>query len=127
MLVLGRYVGQSIIVGEDINIKVLENIRFNHINLRISNEKETNNIKLNYGQSIIINNNIIISFLGKTQFNGIKLGIEAPKTINIIREELNKRKFIKCINITNKENWLVEEFNKELAKTLNLSLYTQSN
>lgn len=46
------------------------------------------------GEAIQINENIKVIFLGQQSKTQIKLGFEAPKEVNIVREEILKKRDI---------------------------------
>ena len=86
MLVLARRQGESLIIGDDMKITVL-NIGENLIKLGVNNSE---GISLGLQETITIKDGIIVKVvkIDKTQ---IKLGIEAPEGVAIHREEVYKK------------------------------------
>ncbi len=86
MLVLTRRLGESLIIGNDIKITVL-NICKSQITLSV-NDSQCVIVKLQ--ESIPIRDGIIVKvvIIGKTR---LKLGVEVPAGVTINREELYKK------------------------------------
>ena len=80
MLVLGRTKDQSVMIGDDLQIKI------NEISKKVVKINKQN---YDVGQSFFINNIkiTIVSVIGKM----VKLGIDAPKNISVHREEIYDR------------------------------------
>jgi len=98
MLVLGRKVGEEVIISNEVAIEVLS-LETNTVRLSIhsnrlfsisSSQVTWNNhlIELTIGDSVILNSNITISL---PRINGryAYLGFEAPKSVIINRKERN--------------------------------------
>ena len=86
MLVLARRKDESLRIGDDIKITVL-NIGKKQIKLCVN---ESEGVTINLQESISIRDGIIVKLvkIDKTQ---VKLGIEAPEDITINREEVQKK------------------------------------
>lgn len=87
MLVLTRKLGESIIIGDDIKVTVL-NISDDQIYLDVNIILESLTIHLQESISIKDDIKITVVKIDKTQ---VKLGIDAPKNVIINREEVYKK------------------------------------
>ncbi|CAG9609737.1 carbon storage regulator [Pseudoneobacillus rhizosphaerae] len=100
MLIVGREIGQSVIIGDDIKVTVLQ-IQYKlkvdidaPKNIRISYEKQItpriNQLKKRaqiIGETIAIGEDIKVTIL-QTESGLLRYAIDAPKEISIYREEL---------------------------------------
>jgi len=86
MLVLTRRLDESLLIGDDIKITVL-NIGKNQIKLGV-NDSECVTIKLK--ENLSIRDGITVKLV-KTDKSQVKLGIEAPGGVIINREEVYKK------------------------------------
>ena len=86
MLVLARRQGESLIIGDDTKVTVL-NIGENQIKLGVN---DSGGVIINLQESISIRDGIKVKLvkIDKTQ---VKLGIEAPADVTINREEVYKK------------------------------------
>jgi carbon storage regulator CsrA len=100
LLIVGREIGQSVIIGDVIKVTVLQiQSKFKVVinspkNIRISYEKQItpriNKIKRHVriiGETIIIGEDIKVTIL-QTESGLLRFAIDAPKEISIYREEL---------------------------------------
>jgi carbon storage regulator len=86
MLVLTRRLGESIIIGDDITITVL-NISKDQLDLGVNNSES---LTINLQETVSISDGITVTAvkIDKTQ---VKLGINAPDDVAINREEVYKK------------------------------------
>jgi carbon storage regulator CsrA len=106
MLIVGREVGQSVIIDDVIKVTVLQigsKLRLAidaPKNLRISQIKQdqNRNARLNKRTKIIGDTTIIGDFIKvailQTETGLLRFAIDAPKEISIYREELYKARFL---------------------------------
>ncbi|MFJ7726529.1 carbon storage regulator [Neobacillus sp. NPDC097160] len=104
MLIVGREIGQSVIIGDVIKVTVLQmgsKLRLaidapKHLRVTQVKQNEGSLTKLNRGARIIHPTTIIGDFIKVTilQTNSglLRFAIDAPKEITIFREELYKGK-----------------------------------
>ncbi len=85
MLVLTRKLGESIIIGDDIIITVL-NINEDQIYLDVNTSES---LTINIQESVSIRDDIKVTVV-KIDKNQVKLGITAPDDVTIKREEVLK-------------------------------------
>lgn len=103
MLIVGREVGQSIIIGDVIKVTVLQiSLKLKLVidapkNMRITKIKQTSNkiIKLNasdrkIGETVLIGEKIKISII-QTQSGLLRFAIDAPKEVTVLREEIYQK------------------------------------
>ncbi len=83
MLVLARRLDESVIIGDDIKLTVL-NIDKSQIKLSV-NDSEV--VTLDLQETITIKDGITVKLV-KIISNQVKLGIEAPEDVTINREEV---------------------------------------
>ena len=85
MLVLTRRKCESLIIGDDIKITVL-NVDKNQIKLGVN---DSEGATINQQESITIRDRITVKLV-KIDKAQVKLGIDAPKDVTINREEVPK-------------------------------------
>ncbi|WEG11254.1 carbon storage regulator [Pullulanibacillus sp. KACC 23026] len=103
MLIIGREVGQSVIIADDIKVTVQKD-EFN-LKLEIKAPKDTRITKIKetemkqgifrktdrkIGDTILIGDNILITLL-KTKNGLLRFAIDAPKEISVYREEIYEK------------------------------------
>ena len=86
MLVLTRRQDESLIIGDDIKITVL-NIDTDQIKLGVN---DSEGIALALQETITIKDGITVQLV-KTDKTQVKLGITAPKDVTVNREEVHKK------------------------------------
>ncbi|MFH7818118.1 carbon storage regulator [Neobacillus thermocopriae] len=102
MLIIGREIGQSVIIGNEVKVTISQigyKLRLtveapNHIRVQRLKQHSNCNGKLKkgakiLGNSLVIGEDIRVCML-QTKSGLIRLSIEAPKEITIFREELYK-------------------------------------
>lgn len=102
MLIVGREIGQSVIIGDFIKVTVLQigsKLRLaidapEHVRISQGSKKEIGKHKLKKGAKIIgsttlIGDSIKVTIL-QTESGLLRFAIDAPKDISIFREELYK-------------------------------------
>jgi carbon storage regulator CsrA len=110
LLIVGREIGQSVIIGDIIKVSVLQiQSKLKVVidapkNIRISYEKQItpriNQLKKRVriiGQTITIGEEIKVTIL-QTESGLLRFAIDAPKEISIYREELIKTKSLQHQN-----------------------------
>jgi carbon storage regulator CsrA len=110
LLIVGREIGQSVIIGEVIKVTVLQiQSKLKVVidapkNIRISYEKQItqkfNQIKKRVriiGETIAIGEDIKVTIL-QTESGLLRFAIDAPKEVSIYREELIKYKSLHATN-----------------------------
>ncbi|MBL4952928.1 carbon storage regulator [Neobacillus sp. OS1-32] len=103
MLIVGREVGQSVIINDDIKVTVRQcgsNLKLTIVapkNIRISPIKQDPIKPINLkkterkiGETMLIGDNVKIAML-QTQSGLLRFAIDAPKEISIFREEIYKK------------------------------------
>ena len=85
MFVLTRKLGESIVIGDDIKITVLDKC-INQIKLSVN---DSEGVILDIQETITIKDGITVKLvkIDKTQ---VKLGIEAPEDVTVNREKVPK-------------------------------------
>ncbi len=83
MLILTRKLGESIIIGDDIKITVLDKC-INQIRLGVN---DSEGVTLDIQETITIKDGITVKLV-KIEKNQVKLGIEAPEDVTVYREEV---------------------------------------
>ncbi len=86
MLVLARKLGESIVIGDDIKITVLDKC-INQIKLSVN---DSEGVILDIQETITIKDGITVKLV-KIDTNQVKLGIEAPEDVTVNREEVYKK------------------------------------
>ena len=86
MLVLTRRLNESLLIGDDIKITVL-NIGKSQIKLGVN---DSEGVTLDLQETITIKDDITVKLV-KTDKTQVKLGIEAPENVTINREEVYKK------------------------------------
>lgn len=89
MLVLSRKKNESIIVNDNISIKLLRT-KFNLATFEIKQPDKLKNIEGSVDQYFYITKDIKLSIVEITK-DRVKLGIDAPKQVSIFREEILER------------------------------------
>jgi carbon storage regulator CsrA len=102
MLIIGREIGQSVIIGDVIKVTILQigsNLRLAidaPMHIRISRVKQNpeDTLKLSnrariIGDTLLIEDDIKVSML-QTESGLLRFAIDAPKEVGIFREELFK-------------------------------------
>ncbi|MCM3566996.1 carbon storage regulator [Neobacillus mesonae] len=103
MLIVGREVGQSVIIDDEIKVTVIQyGSKFKLIidapnNIRISPIKRDSEKRVKIkktdrkiGETILIGKNVKVSMI-QTQSGLLRFAIDAPKEISIFREEIYKK------------------------------------
>ena len=85
MLVLTRRIGESLKIGDDIIITVLDKC-INQIKLSVN---DSEGVILDIQETITIKDGITVKLV-KIDKNQVKLGISAPKDVTVNREEVPK-------------------------------------
>ncbi|PFP30795.1 hypothetical protein COJ96_02195 [Bacillus sp. AFS073361] len=102
MLIVGREIGQSVIIGEGIKVSVLQyDSKLRLVidapkHLRISKVKQKEGSSLNLkkratiiGNTMLIGDDIKVTIL-RTESGLLRFAIDAPKEVSVFREELYK-------------------------------------
>ncbi len=85
MLILTRKLGESVVIGDNIIVTVL-NIRKNQIYLDVNISES---FTINLQETITIRDGITVKVV-KIDKSQVKLGISAPKDVTVNREEVPK-------------------------------------
>jgi carbon storage regulator CsrA len=100
MLIVGREVGESVIIGEDIKVTAMfkgtkpslvidapQNMRVSRIRQSLQNIKQLKQKARKVGETVIIGDVIKVTIL-QTDTGLLRFAIDAPKEISVFREEL---------------------------------------
>lgn len=117
MLILGRKVGQSVIIGDEIKVTVLQigsKLRLEidspkHMNVSLIKQslKGTEATKIRkVGETVLIGDKVKVSIL-QVESGLLRFAIDAPKEIGVFREEIYQNKNDNALNYLRKKNFIV--------------------
>ena len=89
MLILERRPGQSILIGEDIVVRILGFSEGGRIRVKVQAPHDATVACKN--EAFLIGKDIKVHVVARTE-NGAKIGVEAPRDVHILRAELRKSK-----------------------------------
>lgn len=100
MLIVGREVGESVIIGEDIKVTAMyqgakiglvidapENMRVSRIHQSLQSIKQLKEKARKVGETVVIGDSIKVTIL-QTDTGLLRFAIDAPKEISVFREEI---------------------------------------
>ena len=100
MLIVGREIGQSVIIGNGIKVTLLQigtkpklainattTTRISRVKQRSYKLAKINNIDRQIGETLLIGDNVEIALI-QTRSGLLRFAIDAPKEISIFREEI---------------------------------------
>jgi carbon storage regulator CsrA len=112
MLIIGREIGKSVIIGEEIKVTVIQkgsklciiieapkNIQITRVKQSPEEMKRIKNRTRKVGETMKIGDMIKVTIL-QTESGLIRFAIDAPKEISVIREEIYQKKY-QAINSLN--------------------------